>query len=79
MVIKKYPLANRIRMPRGAQFLDVGRVGRQPHLWALVDPTASVIEYTFRVYPDGPIDPADYIRYVGSFHLKGRAWHVFET
>lgn len=71
-----------ISLPAGAELLDVQNQFGTPQLWALVDPSASSSERTFRLAGTGhPIDESDGLFYVGSFQMQGGAlvFHLFEV
>lgn len=70
-----------LRMPQGSQFLHVDTQGGEPHLWALVDPTAKPEERHFEVFGTGhPIDDVQKYQHIGTFQMHGGAlvFHLFE-
>jgi hypothetical protein len=70
-----------IDMPHGAKLLAVQDQNGEPHLWALVDPSAKTYPRTFRVYGTGHNMPDEPGQYVGTVQMQGGAMvvHVFEA
>jgi hypothetical protein len=68
-----------LRMPEGAEVLDVQAQDGVPTLWAVVDVDAPLVERRFELrgtgHPLGDIGP-----YVGTFQLLGGGFvgHLFE-
>lgn len=72
-VVWKYPFGEggefRIRMPLGAKILHVDTQGRQPCMWALVDPEAPVVPRGFVLLGTGHVinDFSPAWTFVGTF------------
>lgn len=85
-VIWKYvvPIQDRVilQMPKGAQLLAFQTQESKPCLWALVDPTAKLVEHHFRVVGTG--NPTEFDNsniYIGTVQVLGGrfVWHLFLT
>lgn len=67
-----------IAMPEGAKILSV----RRSQIYAMVDPTASLVIRKFHIYATGqPVDAMAYTgewNYIGSFSSYGPGKHIFE-
>lgn len=58
------------RMPAGAEILHVHEQNGEIRLWAVVDPSAPVVDRDIEVAPTGgPVPPGEYL---GSVHLHDR-------
>ncbi len=73
----------KLEMPRGAIVLSVHEQKGDLCLWALVDPTAEVVERVFWVVGTGhilPVSADKRVKYIGTAHLADGALvlHVFE-
>jgi hypothetical protein len=70
-----------INMPHGAKLLAVQDQNGEPHLWAMVDPSAKTYPRTFRVYGTGHNMPDEPGQYVGTVQMREWAMvvHVFEA
>ena len=67
-----------VRLPWGAQILDVGCQGEVVYLWALVTPVNSGTDRRIAYFATGEPIP-DGWEYVGTGHAPGPyVWHVFE-
>ena len=82
--IWKYPLKimdqQLIGMPKGAEVLSVIAQGDTPTLYALVDPSESIIPRQVRIYGTGnPFRETDGSGFVGTVTTNGGSlvWHVF--
>ena len=84
--IWKYPLLAAtpiiLAMPEGAVMLTVQTQRGTPCLWALVDPQAQKVDYTFHIIATGEPFNAVWdteMSYVGSFQTKNETyvWHLF--
>lgn len=84
-VIWKYelPIAGtaRLTMPAKSGILSVQVQQGRPHLWALVDPEATMTEKVFHVVGTGNPIPDYPGRFVDTFQLvdQGLVFHVFEA
>jgi hypothetical protein len=83
----KYPIMAAdhfsLPLPEGAQVLTVQTQGHDPMLWALVDPSAKLVERHFRLAGTGHeiIEAPESLKYVGTFQLPtlGLVFHLFES
>lgn len=88
MVIWKFPLSlvgrGTIKMPKGSQILHVNQQDDRNGydrlmLWAMCDPDAEMEDRDFIVAGTGtPIDNDYDMTYIGTVHLSGFVWHVFD-
>ena len=82
LVIWKYPLEARIRLPSGAKILTVGTQLERPYVWCLCDPEVLTENRTFVIVATGDwYDRAffDDLKYVGTYQqYQTQVWHVFE-
>ncbi|WP_454735449.1 DUF7352 domain-containing protein [Cupriavidus necator] len=85
MRIWKWPLQvadqQTIRMPHGAQILDVQMQGEGLQLWALVEEGQSQVEREIAIYGTGNPMPKVPGKYIATFQMHGGAlvFHVFDT
>lgn len=86
--IWKFPLDvvpfQEIKMPSDVKILAIQIQGGYPHIWALVDPAASLEVRTFATYGTGDSishDAGISLAYVGTYQFLGGTlvYHVFET
>ncbi len=82
--IGKFPLElvgeQVVQMPNGAQILCVQLQNGWPCIWALVDPTARLIERSITIVGTGhPFEASSIGSYIGTVQLEtsGLVWHVF--
>lgn len=67
-----------VRVPEGAELHHVHAQKGMVCLWAEVNPHAKTVERLFVVHGTGhPIESGD--RYVGTAHINGFVWHLFEV
>lgn len=85
LTIHKYPIEvtdyATITMPTRSRLLSVQVRNGVPCVWALVDPTAELVERRLRVFGTGhPVDVGGGCPFVGTFQLHGGAlvFHVFD-
>lgn len=72
----------KISMPKDAKILCVQMQGRNPQLWALVDPLVKEKEIRqFNTYGTGNNIPDQPGEYIGTFQMESGSlvFHVFET
>ena len=82
--IWKYPVEVgefALRMPKGAQVLDVQIQGREPVMWAIVDTAAEREVRRFRIYGTGHPYEVQRDKYIGTFQLDSGSlvFHLFEV
>lgn len=65
------PASGVIQMPKGAQVLSVHVQNGDPHLWALVDPSAEVETREFQIVGTGHPIEGDPGRFIGTVHRHG--------
>jgi hypothetical protein len=82
--IWKFPLpttsVQQLHMPRGFETLCVQVQQGVPHLWALVDDDADLVEVRVETTGTGwPMDGNQCTKYVGTYqeHNGALVWHVF--
>jgi len=70
----------KLSLPQGAEVLSVGVQFGEPRMWVLVEPTAPVVERTFRVAGTGHHITGS-LKFIGTFQLEGGAliFHLFEV
>ena len=72
-----------VKMPKGAEILDIQTQGGQPCLWALVDPSKENEDRNFEVFGTGHKVSGDMgisRKYIATYQLESGAliFHVFE-
>lgn len=67
-----------ITMPVGARVLHVHEQAGFPTLWAQCDPDAPTEHRRFAVIPTGFDEVPDGAVFIGTAHVVGNVWHVFE-
>lgn len=72
--------AQTIKMPQGAQILDVQMQGERPQLWALCDESKPKEDRRFVIYGTGDPIIERLGRYIATFQLFGGTlvFHAFE-
>ena len=82
--ILKYYLSSidrqKIKMPQGAEILSIQLQRGTITLWAVVDPTAALIEREFVLLGEcAPIKDRNDLRYIGTVQNDNGSlvWHVF--
>jgi hypothetical protein len=81
LTIWKYQLDSQskiIGIPRGAQILALQMQDEFPVIWALVDPSQSLVDHQINIYDTGQLIPEDTGRYIGTFQEGWYVGHVFD-
>ncbi len=71
--------ATRLRMPDGAELLQVQDQRGAIVIWAIVDPSRPRVERTFRIIGTGHDFDDSPLEYCGTVQQDVFAWHVFEV
>ena len=82
-VIWKFPLAlaerQCIKLPRGAELLDVQVQDGVACLWAIVFPENDPVPVNLRIIGTGnPFELSKHSLYVGTFQTPPFVWHLFQ-
>jgi hypothetical protein len=91
--VQKFPLVfmdgpQSVQMPATATMLHAGLVWDVPHVWALVDTEATIIERFVSVIGDGKALPPDAVnaqgmpvpaQYIATVSYQEHFWNLFET
>lgn len=70
-----------IDMPRSARILHVGVQNGQPHIWAMVDTKAPMVDHHFAMRGTGhPAEGLEGLLFVGTFMMASGAlvFHLFD-
>jgi hypothetical protein len=70
-----------IKMPEGAEILDIQTQHGEPQMWALVNPSAPLEKRTFNTHGTGHKMDSHPGKFVGTFQVNGGSlvFHVFEA
>ncbi len=86
MKIYKYPIriidAQAIEMPKGARLLSVQTQRDEPQLWAMVDPSAPLVQREFALRGTGhDATGLSMATFVGTFQMHGGSlvFHLFDV
>jgi hypothetical protein len=67
-----------IRMPRGAQLLDVQMQGDTPCLWVIADPNNEPVLREIDIYGTGHLVSEGPNQHIGTIQDGAFVWHVFD-